>query len=175
MKNKQLYRVSASFSLLLLSSLASAAGSSNTMLNVIASVPSSCQISTHSVMFGNYDPASSSATTATGNVTLTCVKGSLPTVTMDWGQNASGNFRAMKGGNSEVLQYQLYQPSSNTPGIACTYNESVVWGNTAGEKFVATVSPSIVPRTYNICGVIPAGQDVSTDFYQDKVIAQVDF
>jgi len=175
MKKKQFLRVFASLFLFLLSGAASALGSSSTTLSVIAIVSSSCQINTHSIMFGNYDPASSSAATATGSVTLTCVKGSLPTVTIDGGQNAIGNYRAMKGGNTDVLQYQLYQPSSNTPGTACKYKESVVWGNSTGEKFVATASPSIVPRTYNICGVIPAGQDVATDFYRDLVIAQVDF
>lgn len=175
MNMKQFFRLLASSFLFLLSGAASALGSSSTSLNVIAIVPSSCQIDTHTIMFGNYDPASSSATTATGSLVLTCVKGSLPTVTIDGGQNTTGTYRAMKGGSTDVLQYQLYQPSSNTPGIACTYKESVVWGNSTGEKFVATASPSIVPRTYNICGVIPAGQDVATDFYRDKVIAQIDF
>lgn len=175
MNKKQLSILFASCALISFCNAASAAGSSSAVLNVIATVASSCQISTHSVMFGNYDPASTSASTATGTVKLSCVKGSLPTVTLDFGQNAIGNVRAMKGGSSEVLRYQLYQPASNLPDTACTFNETVVWGNSADEKFVATSSLGITPRSYNICGVIPAGQDVATDFYQDKVIAQVDF
>lgn len=175
MNKQKISIVLASCSLLALCGSASAAGSSSTLLNVVAYVSSSCQISANSVNFGNYDPASSSAGTATGNVTLACVKGSNPIVTLDYGQNANGNIRAMKGNNTEVLEYQLYQPANNTAGTACTFNESVIWGGTGTERFVVTTSPGILPRTYNICGLIPPGQDVATDFYQDKVMAQVDF
>lgn len=175
MNKNQLAIVLASCSLLALCGKASAAGSSSTVLNVIAYVSSSCQISANAVNFGSYDPASASAGTATGSVTLSCVKGSSPIVTLDYGQNANGNMRAMKGNTTEVLEYQLYQPSNNTAGTSCTFNESVIWGNSGSERFIATASPGISPRTYNICGLIPPGQDVSTDFYQDKVTAQVDF
>lgn len=175
MNKQKLSIVLASCSLLALCGSASAAGSSSTVLNVVAYVSSSCQISANSVNFGSYDPASPNAGTATGGITLACVKGSNPIVTLDFGQNANGSIRAMKGNNTEVLEYQLYQPANNTAGTACTFNESVVWGDTGTERFVVTTSPGILPRIYNICGVIPPGQDVATDFYQDKVMAQVDF
>jgi len=153
------------------------AGSNTAALNVSATVASSCTISTLPVSFGTYNPTNPADTTTSGSVTLTCVKNSDPIVSLDFGQNATAGTRAMKDtvGGVELLSYQLYQPSSVVPNTACTFNETVAWGNAGAEQFDPPAATNIAPQTYNICGKIPAGQDVAAGSYQDTVTAQVDF
>ena len=154
------------------------AGSATAPLVVSATVAASCSISTTPVSFGAYDPASAAATTSTGSVTLSCVKNSDPSISLTLGLYAVGSVRGMKDSvitNTDVLSYQLYQPSSLVPNTACTFNETTAWGSTGTELFDPAAATSIAPQTYNICGKILPGQDVANGSYQDTVTAQVDF
>lgn len=153
-----------------------AAGSKSAPLGVTATVAATCDISTTSVAFGNYDPTLSSASNSTGTVTLTCVKGSLPVVSLDLGSNPVGTVRHMKGTGTDVLSYELFQPANNAVGTNCAGTETVVWGDgTNGSQFSATAAADTLGRSYNICGRIPAGQNVGADSYSDTVTAKVDF
>lgn len=153
-----------------------AATSKSTPLSITATVASTCDISSTAVAFGNYDPLLGSATNGTGTVTLSCVKGSLPVVSLDLGLNFVGASRFMKGAGTDMLNYELYQPANNTVGTSCAGSESTVWGDgTNGSQFSATAAADTLGRIYNICGRIGNGQNVSADNYIDTVTAKVDF
>lgn len=155
---------------------AAAAGSKTSPLSVTATVAATCDISTTALAFGNYDPTAATATNGNGTVTLTCVKGSVPVVSMDLGTNAVGAVRNMKGAGTDVLSYELYQPANNVVGTSCAGNEVVVWGDsTNGNVFNVTAAADALARTYNVCGRITAGQNAGADSYSDTVTAKVDF
>ncbi|TMG86262.1 MAG: spore coat protein U domain-containing protein [Betaproteobacteria bacterium] len=156
------------------------AGSTPANLAVSASVAANCTISTSAVAFGPYDPIVTNATSAlngSGSVTIACTKGSAPSITLDLGANPAGSQRNMLvvGGGTDVLPYQLYQPPSTTPSTACTFPGSQVWGTNGSAIFTPTAPTTKSGRTYNVCGTVAAGQDVSVGTYQDTVVATVNF
>ena len=164
----------------MLSSAPLHAATANANLSVTASVTANCTISTTAVAFGAYDPVVANASTAlngNGSVNIACTKGSAPSITMDLGANASGSQRNMliTGGGSDVLAYQLYQPPNTTPGTACTFPGSTVWGTSVAQTFTPTAPSSKTGRTYNVCGTVAAGLDVSVGSYQDTIVATVNF
>jgi len=159
---------------------AALAGSATSTVSVTASVAANCTITTAPVAFGAYDPVVTNASTPlnqNGSVTIACTKGSAPSITLGLGSNASGSTRRMKGGTSgDFLTYELYQPPNNTAGTACTYPGTVVWELTGANVFTPTASPGKAAQTYNICGTVAAGQDITVDpSYTDSVVATVNF
>ena len=159
---------------------AHAANTATANLAVSASVAANCTISTGALSFGAYDPVVTNAAAAlnagNGSVTIACTKGSAPSITLDLGANAVSTQRNMKNtANTDVLGYQLYQPPNTTPGTACTFPGSTVWGTTVAQTFTPTSPASKASRTYNVCGTVSGGQDVSVGTYQDTVVATVNF
>ncbi|MGH7728411.1 MAG: spore coat protein U domain-containing protein [Vulcanimicrobiaceae bacterium] len=159
------------------------AGSNSANLQIAASVISDCAITTSNVNFGNYDPAVTNATTAltaSGAVTITCTPGSSPVIALGPGLNAVSGQRNMKTGTS-TLSYNLYQPPNTTPGSACTYTSPTAWGDGLADTgsaptFTPTSPTSLAPRTYNVCGSIPAAQAAAISAsYADTVVATVTF
>lgn len=73
----------------------------------------------------------------------------------------------------DKLAYYLYKPAS--PTEACTGKETVIWGAAGADRLELGATTSLAPTTYNICGKIPAQQDVATGTYQDTVTATVEF
>ncbi len=66
--------------------------------------------------------------------------------------------------------------TNNTPGTACTFPAATAWGNTVGTNTLGlSNSPGKASRTYNICGTVTAGQDVSVASYSDTVVATINF
>jgi spore coat protein U-like protein len=137
--------------------------------------------------FGTYDPINANAATPlTGStvLTVTCTRGSPSTVTM----SASSNFgtgpggaamRAMLNGaaaTGNLLSYELFQPTA--VGASATASSNA-WGDPlvsgTGTAFAVAAAPDINPRTVNVFGSIPAGQDVSTGNFADAVTATVLF
>lgn len=136
-------------------------------LSVTATVIANCSISTSAVAFGNYDPASAHSASpldGTGTVTITCTKGSGPTIGLDVGSNASGSTRRMTDG-SEYLSYELYQNSGRT----------TVWGSSGGAIYDPGTAPSSAARALTVYGRVAAGQDVTVGSYSDTVVATVTF
>lgn len=152
------------------------AGTETANLSVTATVNSSCTINTSPVNFGSYNPAATTPTTVSGAVAVACVKGSVPVISLGAGLNPGTNAgeRAMKRTDGEdKLAYYLYKPASLA--AACTGNESSVWGATGADRLEPGAATSNALTTYNICGKIPAQQDVATGTYQDTVTATVEF
>lgn len=159
--------------------VAAHAGVGTSTLTARTSVAANCTIATTPVAFGNYDPIAANKSTnlnATGAVTIACVKGSAPTITLSLGNNPSGSTRrmidAVSGG---FLQYELYQPSSTAPGAACSYPGTTVWGSSGANLFNAGAAPTKNPRNYNVCGTVAAGQNPTIGTYTDTVVATVSF
>jgi spore coat protein U-like protein len=66
---------------------------------------------------------------------------------------------------AEYLTYELYSDSVR----------STVWGSGAGSGLSLTPAPSRAPRTFDVYGRIPSGQDVAVGSYSDSVVATINF
>jgi spore coat protein U-like protein len=160
------------------------AGSAVTDLTVSATVTQRCTITTTPVAFGSYDPVLANRTSAlpgTGQISLTCTKGSANiTVSLDDGTNFSGGFRRMSsgGGTPDFLRYRLDQPIGSAPGTCPGTQEWRGFASPGLYTAVATWS-ALTAFTFNVCGTVPAGQDVTGSSagtaYTDTVLATVNF
>jgi len=161
------------------------AGTATTSLTVNANVAAVCTISTTPVAFGTYNPLDIVDKEATGTVVVACAKNTPATnlwVSLTYPPATfSGTPRMLGQTSGDFLPYNLYQPSSNTPGAACTspHASGTIWGNsppgpgTYGSVLALTSPTNKNPRTYNVCGTIPAGYDAAVDTnYLDTVTAQ---
>lgn len=148
-------------------------------LNVSATVTANCTISTTPVAFGSYDPVAGPNIAAAGTVVVACTKGASSLwVGLGNGSYVVGSQRNMNGGTStDKLAYNLMQPTSNVPAAACpVYGAGSAWTNVTGATSLAlTASPGKAARTYNVCGQLASGQDVSVDSYTDVVVATINF
>ena len=106
------FRKAVVFSGLLVAGAASA-GTETTTLNVTASVPGSCSISTDPAAFGEIGGPSSPEVTANGNVTVNCSVGTSFIIGMDQGQNHDGTFRAMKNPGGDLIRYIILKPGAS--------------------------------------------------------------
>ena len=148
-----------------------------------ASVNTNCSVAAVAVAFGTYDPITANAPpasgginlNATGSVTITCTKGTAPTIGLGLGAHASGSIRRMLSGATNFLTYELYQPPSNAAGTACTFPGTTKWGTAGANLFSPTTALSKTARPYNICGTVAAGQDPAIGTYSDTVVATVTF
>jgi spore coat protein U-like protein len=157
------------------------AAAATTSIAVSANVSQACTISTVSgVAFGNYDPIATNATAplnATGSISVTCSKGAKGlSIGIDAGAQPAGQQRQMKGAaGSTPLLYNIFQPPSAVPGTACTFPGTTAWTNATGGLLTLEAAPSKAARTYNVCGTIPGGQDVTVEAYSDTVTATLNF
>lgn len=142
-------------------------------------VQTNCRVSTFPVLFGRYDPIVANKTdnlNAGGAISVACVRGTAPTIALGQGLSAAGSARRMRQLlGDDFLAYELYQPPSNVPGIACAYPGVVVWGSAGANLFSAASAPSKNARTYQVCGTVPAGQNPRIGIYADIVVATVNF
>ena len=144
------------------------AGTASSPFTVTGTVVANCTISTTGITF-TYDPVSANASTDalnSGTVTITCTKGSAPSIGLDNGLYAglaSKGPRAMRlGTTANYLGYDIYFPGTKTP-----------WSTAA--PFVPSSPTSKASRTFNMDGAALAGQDVSVGTYTDTVTATVNF
>lgn len=145
------------------------ASTATSNLDISASVPANCTISTSPLSFGSYDPiGNNSDLSGTGTVTTTCTSGASATITLGQGSNpgggstnASPSRRLADGANR--LSYFLYQDNAGT----------TVWGNTAGTGVAPTANGTA--QDSNVYGAIPAGQNVPAGSYSDTVTATVTY
>jgi spore coat protein U-like protein len=181
MLKKSLLHLSVAAALLSSGTFALAA-TAPTTIEVSATVSQGCSISTKTALaFGAYDPIGVNATTAlnaTGQISVACSKGATSlTIGMNDGTHVVGTQRHMQGAAAtDILLYNLFQPPTNVPGVACTFPATIPWNSTAPAGVLTlTSAPSKEARLYNVCGTIPAGQDATTGTYTDTVIATLNF
>ncbi len=178
MFKKTVMNVSTVAALLLVSGMSYAA-TATVSIPVTAAVSKVCTISVGatSLAFGTYDPVGVNATAplnATGSVVVTCAKNSSGlTIGMGLGLQPAAGVRQMISG-TDLLAYSVGQPPDNTPGTACTFPAATAWSETA--VLSITNPPSKAARSYNVCGSIPAGQDVAASLtYTDTIVATINF
>jgi spore coat protein U-like protein len=159
------------------------ASAGTSTLTAQASVNTNCSVVATAVAFGTYDPITANAPPAsggvdlksTGSITITCTKGTAPTIGLDLGAHASGSTRRMLSGAANFLTYELYQPPNNAAGTACSFPGTTVWGTAGANLFSPTAAPTKAARIYNVCGTVAAGQDPAIGSYADAVVATVTF
>lgn len=164
------------------------AATATATVNVTATVTQKCTITATNVVFGAYDPVVTNLSTALnapspGTLVVTCTKNaSGVTLALNFGGHGSGApNRNMQeaGGNLMLLNYQLYQPSATTSNAACTYPGTIIWGDGTGGSSILTPSGTtwgnVSPQTFNVCGQVPAGQNVEQGSYSDIITATVNF
>jgi spore coat protein U-like protein len=144
------------------------AGSATANLSVSATVAANCTITTAPVAFPGYDPIVANAAAnddGTGTVTITCTKGTLATIGLGLGGNASGSVRRMKDATTDYLTYELYQDAGR----------ATVWGTVGAGLLSPLAAPSKAARPFTVYGRIPPAQDVPSGAYSDTVQATVNF
>ncbi len=156
------------------------AGTGTSTLTAQTTINTNCTIATVAITFGNYNPIGTNLTSdlnATGSVSISCVKGTAPTIGLSLGNNASGSTRRMFDATaSDYLNYELYQPPNNLAGTACTFPGTTVWGTSGANLLSPAAAANKTARTYNICGTVPKAQNPSIGIsYSDTVVATVNF
>jgi spore coat protein U-like protein len=155
------------------------AASTPATIAVSATVATTCSITATPLAFGDYDPIGVNATadkTGTASVTVSCAKGAATlTIGMSYGTHVSGTTQRQMAGPTatDLLSYNLFQPVSTAAGASCP--GTIAWTTSAPGLLVLSAAPSKAPRTYNVCGTIPMGQDASAGAYTDTVIATLNF
>jgi spore coat protein U-like protein len=147
----------------------------STTFQVTASVAANCTISATNLAFGVYDPLAGADTTGTGSVTIACVQGISPTVALSLGSYGNRTMRGVNQPTPDSLAYHLYLPDSYswTDSGTCPPGSPVEWNDT--NTLAPGGAPSNQAATFNVCGAVPAGQDVKVDNYADSVTATVNF
>ena len=143
-----------------------------TRVEVTATVESNCEISANSLAFGKYDPLNENDTTANTSITLTCVKNTPVTGVELSGLVDSTGLRQMTNG-SESLKYQIYK-AGDTAGAPCTAGSMTVWG-TGSNALKPGIANDASAKSYNLCGIIAAKQDVGAGEYKDTLTATVSY
>lgn len=132
----------------------------------------SCSVGTTAVTFGNYNPISVTATTANGNVAVTCSALVIFTVSyvisMAKGNSATYTPRFMNLAGVH-LNYNLY----TTAGFAS------IWGDATGGTVTVSDSYTAIglsqTNNYTVFGQIPALQTVGAGTYTDTVLVTVTY
>ena len=161
------------------------AATATATVNVTASVTQKCKITTTDVVFGSYDPVVTNLSTALnapspGTLVVTCTKNaSGVTLALNMGTHSTGgtNRRMLEtGGAGMFLTYQLFQPSATTPAAVCAF--TTIWGDGTNGTVLTpsgTTWGNASAQTFNVCGQVPANQDVEKGSYADVITATVNF
>lgn len=135
---------------------AAQAASAAATFTVSARVAGACTITAQNIGIAAYNPNDPTAATATGNVSLTCTKGTgysvALTTTSGW---------TMSDGAGHTLAYEIRQDTSTTP-----------WN---GTSVVSGSAASKAPFNLLATLFVAAGQDITVGNYSDTVTATVNF
>ncbi|MDQ8038782.1 MAG: spore coat U domain-containing protein [Rickettsiella sp.] len=124
------------------------------------------------VAFGNYNPISGTATTANGNIAVTCsalvIYSASYVISLNAGNSGSFATRFMNlSGNH--LNYNLYTTTART----------TIWGDgTAGTSTINDSYTSIglsTTRNYTVYGLLPALQALPVGTYTDTITVTVTY
>jgi spore coat protein U-like protein len=131
------------------------------------------------VNFGTYDPATGTAVTATGTITVACTGNRTVTFELGPGGGTILARRMTTASGTDQLSYNLYLEASNTTifgqtGIAGSSGVCTTGVNSQGcMGDNPTGSDKLAQRT--IYGLIPAGQNVGAGAYTDTITYTVVF
>lgn len=131
-----------------------------------------CTVSATATAFGSYSPASVTALSGTGTITLTCtgLVSLLDSWTIALSTGNSGSFapRQLKTG-ANTLNYNLYTSAAL----------SAVWGDGSAGTSTVSDSETLVIGTsvfnYTVYGRIPALQDKPPGTYTDVITVTVNY
>lgn len=142
------------------------AATNTATFGVSAMVNATCTVVANLLDFGNYNPLSGSALTATTTVSATCTNGTPYTLSLNAGN--TGNFTnrlLVNGGNN--LNYNLYTSSAYT----------TVWGDGTGGTATNAGTGNGTAQPYTAYGRIPSGQNVpaSVTSYSDLITVTVTY
>ena len=150
-----------------------ASGSNTQPVDVSASVPGSCSLSSTAPPTITYDPLGTNATTDAqsllGSITITCSANTTAVFSPDHGRYglASGAYfqnRMYQYAYNNYLNYALYQDSGYSKVFGATSTNGSVSGST--ESVVMTAG---TPSSVNVYIDIPAGQNQTAGLYYDQV------
>ena len=155
-------------------------GRSLALLMLLAGVEAQaldCTFSTTGVAFGVYDPVATTATTATGNLTVTCIHlggGATKahyTAALSTGSSGTYAQRRLRAGTA-TLDYNLFDSASYTR----------IWGNGTGGTGVIVGTLLVNPGSnqvneafHPIYGRIPAQQSAAIGSYSDTILVTLTF
>lgn len=142
--------------------------SGSATMPVSANVIRKCTVTAQPLSFGSYDPVQANASApldAETTVVVACTRGTMVSVGMGTGANATGQSRRMSGGDTGFLSYEVYKDASRAD----------VWGGTGGGLLSGGVAPSRDPRQFTVYGRIAGAQDVVEGAYQDTILVTVEF
>lgn len=148
---------------------------------VIAAVE--CGVAASPLSFGIYEHLNPFSTTSQATILVGCQEQALLglgstlvtySVSLDGGNTGDVSNRAMSG-STHQLHYNLYRNSSHT----------LVWGDQPGEQTLGAMDvPScllnlsgctLVTKTYEVYGRIPAGQSIAAGIYSDTITVTVTY
>lgn len=142
------------------------AQTTQTTMDVSATVVKACVVSATNLAFGDYDPTATIPSDATSSVTVTCTPGTSFSVGLNAGTTSGStvtNRRMASGGNR--LSYVLYSDAARTTN----------WGNTPGSDTPAAVTAISSPTVLTVYGRVPALQAVAAGSYTDTVTITVSY
>lgn len=143
-----------------------AAQTAQTTMNVSATVVEACVVTATNLVFGLYDPTTSTPVDAVSAITVTCTPGTVFSVGLNAGTTPGATItnRQMASG-SERLGYGLFQDAAR----------SVNWGNTPGTDTPAPGTAVLTPTVLTVYGRVPAQQAVAVGDYTDTVTITVSY
>lgn len=143
------------------------AGTATGTFTVQATISSACLVSATTLNFGAYNPASSSALTATSTVSVNCTSGSPYTTALNVG-SGGGSFgtRTMLNGGS-TLDFNLYRDAAY----------SQVWGDGTASTFTVagTGSGLLTSNNITVYGQVPISQDKPVGSYTSLITVTVSY
>lgn len=142
------------------------AGTSNIFMSTVISANCKFTGGNTSMNFGSYDPTDaniSSPLNSASAFTLRCSQGSTATISLNDGLYPLGNFRRLRSGVNDYLNYNLFKDAGRNS----------IWNTSNTVDYVANNNN---PQTFTVYGQIPAGQtNVGVGSYSDTVTISVTF
>lgn len=141
-----------------------------------------CTLNATNINFGSYDPTSSAAVTANGNISFRCTgtdPGDTVTVMLSTGTSGTYTNRTLVLG-TQTLNYNIYADSGYTAilgnGTGGSYYLYACYGIGSGSPCRASGGyPSGTTFVGAMYGQLPGGQDVGAGTYTDTLTVTLTF
>lgn len=126
-------------------------------------VEDSCSITAEPLTFPNAGVISADIP-ATADLTVTCTTGTPFQIGLAAGTGGSTTARVLTGAvTNQTVDYQLYRDNGHT----------LVWGNSQGVDTLEVAAANGGPQTVTVYGLVPQGQVVPADTYEDSITATI--